>query len=72
MDFIGRYERLQQDFETACGRIGIPAPALPHARAATDRSKDYRSYYTEETAELVAQHFARDIEMLGYRFDPEG
>ena len=71
VDFIGRYERLAEDFATACERIGISAPALPHARAAKDRSKDYRSYYTDETAELVARHFARDIEMLGYRFDPE-
>ncbi|MBS1201839.1 MAG: sulfotransferase [Chromatiaceae bacterium] len=71
VDFIGRYERLQMDFETACARIGIPAPVLPHARQATDRSKDYRSYYTDETAELVARHFARDIEILGYGFDPQ-
>ena len=71
VDFIGRYERLLDDFETACRRIGISTPALPHARQATDRSKDYRSYFTDETAELVARHFARDIEMLGYGFEPE-
>ncbi len=70
VDFIGRYERLHDDFETACAHIGIPTPALPHVRRATDRSKDYRSYYTENTAELVANHFRRDIEMLGYTFDP--
>ncbi len=71
VDFIGRYERLHADFATACARIGIPAPALPHARQATDRSKDYRSYYTDETADLVARHFWRDIQMLGYTFDPQ-
>jgi hypothetical protein len=70
VDFIGRYERLHDDFQTACGRIGIPAPPLPHSRAATDRGKDYRGYYTDDTAALVAQHFARDIELLDYRFDP--
>lgn len=68
VDFIGRYERLAQDFEEACRRIGIPYLQLPHKRKAHDR-KDYRSYYTDETAELVAQHFRRDIEMFGYRFD---
>ncbi len=70
VDFIGRYERLQQDFATACTRIGIPPPPLPHARQARDRGKDYRVYYTDETAELVARHFARDIEMLRYGFEP--
>jgi len=68
VDFIGRYERLQEDFDEVCRRIGIPAPPLPHKRKAQDR-KDYRSYYTAETAELVAQRFKRDIEMFGYRFD---
>nr|WP_209262342.1 sulfotransferase family 2 domain-containing protein [Thiorhodococcus minor] len=70
VDYIGRYERLQPDFAEICARIGIQAPALPHARQAKDRQKDYRSYYTDATAALVADHFARDIAMLGYGFDP--
>jgi hypothetical protein len=71
VDFIGRYERLPEDFAEVCRRIGIRAPALPHRRRAEDRDQDYRSYYTDETAGLVARHFARDIETLGYRFEPE-
>ncbi|MBT8397453.1 MAG: sulfotransferase family protein [Gemmatimonadetes bacterium] len=69
VDFMGRYENLQADFETVCDRIGIRPPTLPHKRKAKDRKKDYRGYYSDGTAELVAQHFARDIEMLGYRFE---
>ncbi len=71
VDFIGRYERLEADFTDACKRIGIPAPALPHRRQATDRSKDYRSYYDDATAALVAERFKADIDLLGYRFDPD-
>jgi len=71
VDFIGRYERLPEDFADACRQIGIPSPALPHQRQARDRKQDYRGYYSDETAELVARHFARDIEILGYDFDPE-
>lgn len=71
VDFIGRYERLVEDFATACGHIGITPPSLPHRRQATDRRSDYRAYYDEQTAELVARHFARDIALLGYRFDPD-
>ncbi|SDX80628.1 Sulfotransferase family protein [Allochromatium warmingii] len=69
VDFIGRYEQLQDDFATICTRIGIQTPRLPHARQATDRQRDYRGYYSDDTAELVAQYFARDIQMLGYRFE---
>ncbi|MBW1929078.1 MAG: sulfotransferase family 2 domain-containing protein [Deltaproteobacteria bacterium] len=68
VDFIGRYEQLEDDFNEACRRIGIRPPKLPHKRRARDRL-DYREYYTEETAELIAQRFKKDIEMLGYSFD---
>jgi hypothetical protein len=70
VDFIGRYERLGKDFAEACRRIGIPKPDLSHERRATDRRRDYRSYYSDETAELVATRFRRDIELFGYEFDP--
>jgi hypothetical protein len=70
VDFVGRYERLEADFREVCHRIGVNERPLPHRRQAADRRSDYRSYYADETAELVARHFARDIEMFDYRFDP--
>ena len=68
VDFIGRYENLADDFREVCRRIGVPAPALTHKRQAKDRA-GYQTYYTEETRALVAEHFAPDIEMFGYRFE---
>ncbi|HMW57807.1 MAG TPA: sulfotransferase, partial [Accumulibacter sp.] len=65
-----RTENLQPDFEEACRRIGIRPPPLPHKRQAKDRKKDYRSYYTDELAELVGKRFRPDIELFGYRFEP--
>ncbi|QIK37766.1 sulfotransferase family protein [Caldichromatium japonicum] len=70
VDDIGRYERLEEDFAGICKRIGIRPLPLPHRRRAQDRKRDWRTYYTDETAELVARHFARDIELFGYHFDP--
>jgi hypothetical protein len=67
VDFIGRYERLEEDFQEACARIGIKAPKLPHKRQARLRTA-YQKYYTDETAELIAKHFKRDIDMFGYSF----
>jgi hypothetical protein len=68
-DFIGRYENLLEDFDTICKRIGVTTPPLPHKRQATDRAKDYRGYYSDALAERVGDHFRRDVELLGYRFD---
>jgi hypothetical protein len=67
VDFVGRYERLEEDFEQACTKIGIHAPPLPHKRKATDRSA-YQKYYSDQTAELVATYFKRDIDMFDYSF----
>jgi hypothetical protein len=68
VDFIGRYETLEQDYGQVCARVGIPYRQLPHKRKATDRD-DYRRYYNERTIELVARHFRADVEELGYTFD---
>ncbi|WP_019589088.1 MULTISPECIES: sulfotransferase family 2 domain-containing protein [unclassified Thioalkalivibrio] len=68
VDFIGRYENLHEDFATICQRIGIPTPELPHLRRASERD-DYRSYYDDTLAEMVARHYRRDLDLLGYEFD---
>ncbi len=68
VDFVGRYERLEEDFAEACRHIGIPCPGLPHKRHATDRRTGYRDYYDDETRELVSAHFGQDAEMFDYHF----
>ena len=68
VDFIGRFETLNDDFISICQRIGVKPPALEHKRQAKDRG-GYQKYYTPETAELVARHFAADIAMFGYTFE---
>lgn len=67
VDFIGRYERLQQDFDAVCARLRLGSRRLPYKRRAEDRD-DYRTYYNDVTAALVAAHFKTDIETLGYTF----
>lgn len=67
VDFVGRYERLQEDFNTVCDRVGIRPFDLPHRRKATDRSA-YREYYDDGTRALVAEYFAEDIERFEYTF----
>ena len=65
VDFIGKHEQLQEDFDEVCRRIGITSKTLPHKRKATDRG-DYRQYYNDDTARLVTDYFRRDIENFGY------
>ncbi len=66
VDVIGRYETLREDFARICRHVGIDA-ALPHLNRS--RHRDYRTYYTDRTRALVAEHFRLDIDLLGYTFD---
>jgi hypothetical protein len=66
VDFIGRFERLHEDFAKICERLQLRAE-LPKANASSHR--DYREYYTPATRELVAKNFQRDIQLFGYDFD---
>lgn len=66
VDFVGRFERLEEDFAYICDRIGIDRPLSHENRS--ERAASYRDYYTPETRAIVAKHFARDIERFGYEF----
>ena len=67
VDFIGRFEDIDADFQEACRRIGIKPSKLTHRRKARNRV-DYRRYYTDETARLIADRFKPDIDQFDYKF----
>ncbi len=68
VDFVGRFERLEADFQEVCQRLDRKA-RLPHLKGTRH---DYRELYSDDTAEIVARAFAEDLERFGYRFDPAG
>lgn len=67
VDFLGRFETLQQDFDKVCMRLDIPNTALPVVNK-NDRDH-YTEYYDDETRDIVSQRYARDIELFNYTFN---
>ncbi len=62
-----RFETLKTDLAGLREVLGFAPPELPHENA-SDRSVDYRTYYADEDAEIVADLCAKDIELFGYSF----
>jgi hypothetical protein len=69
VDFIGYFERLNEDFAKVCAQLKVEAQ-LPQANSSSH--KDYRTFFTPALRDLVARSFQRDIEQFGYTFDGLG
>ncbi|MCB1744135.1 MAG: sulfotransferase family 2 domain-containing protein, partial [Gammaproteobacteria bacterium] len=66
VDFVGRLETFGVDFQTIRERLGRPRAELLHLNRSERR--DYREIYDEAMRERVAELYARDVDLFGYRF----
>ena len=70
LDFLIRYENLQDDFMSVCERIGLPQSALPSLKTKSrSERRHYSTCYDDRTRELVAKIYHRHVEHFGYQFE---
>ena len=82
LNFIGRFETLQKDFDFICEKIGKPSTVLPHENSlpitsGTNGEKvfpkpkgmHFSSFYNDCSVNMVSEKFAKDIKLFGYEFD---
>jgi hypothetical protein len=66
VDFYGKLENIQEDFNFICSKIGIKPKKMKKRN--TTNHLPYRELYTDEAREMVAELYKKDIELFGYSF----
>jgi hypothetical protein len=66
MDFIGRFEYLQEDFNKVCTQLGIEDPTLP--QLLVRKYSHYTENYTPRTKDLVYGFYKDEIDYFGFEF----
>lgn len=67
IDYVGRFETFEQDYENICTRLALPVTKLPHHRKSAH--KKYQQYYDDKTAEIIAERYRNDIAAFNYSID---
>lgn len=65
VNFVGRYENLDSDFQKICSRIGI-CTKLPKLNVSN--TTPYQKFYSETTKNLIKEVFEPDIRTFNYEF----
>jgi len=73
VDFLIRFEYLNEDFLKLCDLLKINPIKLPRAKGnfRTNR-KHYTEYYNDKTQEIIAKKYKKDIKYFGYKFEQDG
>jgi hypothetical protein len=70
VDFVLRYESLDDDIETLRLRLGLPPLELPRLKSGFRKNSiHYSEYYDDTTRALVGERHRNDLRFFGYRFE---
>lgn len=67
LDYIGKFETLGISFIHICKSLGLENQTLPNVLSSG--TSDFRSAYTEQTREIVAAKYEKEIMFFDYEFD---
>jgi len=73
VDYIGRYENLEDDFAKVCKKVKVNKLPLEKINTAEYRNrkprKKYWEYYDDETRDVVTEIYKKDIDKFDYKFN---
>ena len=67
MNFIGKFENLQEDWNYVCDKLNLASTSLIHQKKASKVS--YSDYYNEENKDLVTRLWQNDLETFDYNYE---
>jgi hypothetical protein len=66
LDYIGRYEDLQQSYDTICERIGLSRSEL--SKNNSSEHTKFTQYYDHDLRQQVADFYREDLRLFSYDF----
>lgn len=69
VDFVGRFENIQEDFSYIAAKLGLANSALEHRNATGTSIATYKAEYDEESIRIVKEIYYEDVRNFGYTFD---
>ena len=64
MDYVGRYETLQESFDEICRQTGLTPSIL--SRKNESQHQRYECYYDASLKESVVEYYRKDFQLFGY------
>lgn len=68
IDFIGKYENLQNDFHIVCSKTSLPKINLSMANISNElrKKRSLKSFYNHETQHIVKKAYQEDLQFFNY------
>ncbi|MDO6461492.1 sulfotransferase family 2 domain-containing protein [Granulosicoccaceae sp. 1_MG-2023] len=67
VDYVAKFEKLADEYVYISKKLSLGETDGLKVINSSDR-RDYRSYYDDETRQIVAELYRKDIELFGYEF----
>ena len=64
IDFMGKFESLEEDFNRILNDLKLPPVELPHHNITSH--KHFSHYYCQESKEIIQNFYHRDFINFGY------
>jgi len=68
MDFIGKFENIENDFKLICDILNIKDNKLPFENKSKIKIKDYKNFYNDKTKNLIYDLFSVELKKYNYDF----